>query len=164
MPEKAFPVKIVLKEGPVIIRSLNGAGISAEYDLWNEIVASEFFPPNVDSAFYVLSLEKSVTLAAEVWTVEAELVKTLELLATGWPFSGGSFMIPETREVTRVPRYASNAKHVEAELLARTVLQHVESRATIGVESLATYPKPPLATATLLAKAMLADPPLGSGH
>ena len=33
MTKKVLPVRIVLKEGPVIIRSLNGAGISAEYDL-----------------------------------------------------------------------------------------------------------------------------------
>jgi hypothetical protein len=160
MAEKALSVKIVLKEGPAIIRSLNGAGISAKYDLWNDIVASEFFPPNKDSAFYVLSLEKSVTLAAEVCMVEAKLLKALELLAAAWPFSGGSFMIPATHEVTRTPRYTSNAKEVEAELLARAGLQHVESRATINVESLAIYRKPPLATATHLAKAMLDDPPL----
>src|SRR5437763_1614402 len=77
MTEKVPPVRIVRKDGPVIIRSLNGAQVNAEYDLWNDIVASEFFPPNVDSAFYVLSLEKSVTQAAEVRVIEAELVKAL---------------------------------------------------------------------------------------
>jgi hypothetical protein len=57
---------MALKEGPVIIWSLNGTRLSAGYALWNDIVASEFFPPNGDSAFYVLSLEKPVFQASEV--------------------------------------------------------------------------------------------------
>jgi hypothetical protein len=161
MIEKALPVQIVLKEGPVIIRSLNGAQVNAAYDLWNDIIASEFFPPNTDSAFYILSLAKPVSQPAEVRKVEAELIKALELLATVWPFSGGSFMILETRKVTQTPRHESNAKEIETELLARQGLRHVKSSFTAGYEILATYLQPPLATAVHLAKAMLNDPPLG---
>src|SRR5438093_2584523 len=126
MTEGAPSVRIVLKEGPVVIRSLNGAGINAEYDLWDDIVASESFPSNVDSAFYILSLEKPVAQVGEVWTVEAKLVNALELLATAWPFSGGSFIILETHEVAQTPRYESNAKEIEIILLVREGLRHVE--------------------------------------
>jgi hypothetical protein len=160
MTEKALPVRIVLKEGPVIIQSLKGAGVRAEYDLWDGIVASELFPPNVDCAFYVLSLEKSVTRATEARMVEAELAHALELLATAWSFSGGSFLLLETREVNRTSRYESTGKDVETELLAREGFRHVESRLTATFEVLATYLRPPLATATHLAKAMRDNSPL----
>jgi hypothetical protein len=161
MREKALPVRIALKDGPVIIRSLNGAHLSAKYDLWNDIVASEFFPPNVDSAFYVLSLEKSVSRASEVWIVEAELVEALELLAAAWPFSGGSFMIPETRKVAHAARYESNAKEIETELLAREGLRRVESSLTACYEIIATYRQPPLDTSARLARVMRGNPDLG---
>lgn len=161
MTENVLPVQIVLKEGPIIIRSLNGAQVNAAYDLWNNIIASEFFPPNTDSAFYILSLAKPVSQAAEVRKVEVELIKALELLATTWPFSGGSFMIPETHEVTQIPRHESNAKEIETELLAREGLRHVESSFTANYGVIATYLQPPLATASNLAKAILNDPPLG---
>jgi len=161
MTEKPLPVRIVLNEGPVIIRSLNGTRVSAEYDLWDGIVASEFFPPSVASAFYVLSLEKCVDRATEVRIVEAQLIKALELLATAWSFSGGSFMILETREVNRTSRHESNAKQVEAELLAREGLRHVERSFTTNLEVLATYLQPPLATAVHLVRAMRDNPPLG---
>jgi len=154
MTEEALRLRILLEEGPVVIRSLNGAGISAEYDLWDDIVASEFFPSNADSALYVLSLIRPIAQAGEVWAAEAELVKALELLATAWPFSGGSYMILESYKVARAHRYESNAKQVEDELLAREGLRRVESNATLSFESLATYRKPPLATAAHLAKAM----------
>jgi hypothetical protein len=53
-------VEIVLKEGPVLIPSLAGSGVNRTFPLWNDISASEFFPPNVQSAFYILSLQKLV--------------------------------------------------------------------------------------------------------
>jgi hypothetical protein len=80
MAEKIPQVRIALKETPIIILSLKGEQVSAEYALWDDIAASEFFPPSVNSAFYILSLEKPVSQASEVWVVEGELIEALELL------------------------------------------------------------------------------------
>lgn len=154
MVEKAPSVRIAVKEGPVIIESLGGEQLSAEYAMWDDIVASEFFPPDVSSAFYVLSLEKSVSRASEVWRVEAELVEALESLTAAWPFSGGSFMTLETRKVAYAPRYESNAKAIETELLARQGLHRVESHLTASYEVLATYRQPPHDTAVRLSRVM----------
>ncbi len=126
------------------MRSPDGAQVNAQYDLWNDIIAPEFFPPNVDSAFYVLSLGRSVTRAGKAQVIEAEPLKAFELLAAAWPFSGGSFMLLETREVGRTSRYESSAKEVETELLTREGLRHVKSSLTANYEALATYPHPPL--------------------
>jgi hypothetical protein len=158
---KFEPVRIVLKEGPVILRSLNGAGVNMKYALWNGIVASDFFPPGVDSAFYVLSLEKMVAHSTEVEVVEAELITSLNFLALAWPFSGGSFMVPESRNEAGAPRYESNAQQVGNEQLAREGLRPVKQIATIGFETLANYLQPPLATASRLAVAMRDKPVLG---
>ena len=53
-------VQIALKEGPVLIPSLAGTGVDRMYPLWDDISASESFPAHVESAFYVLSVAKSV--------------------------------------------------------------------------------------------------------
>src|SRR6266581_2980216 len=117
-----IPLQIHLKDGPVKIPFLKGAGVEAEYTLWEGITASEFYPAGAESAFYVLSLRKDVTTPTEVSSTEDELKRALELLATTWPFSGGSFLVLESRSVVTIPRYENNAKEVEAELLARAGL------------------------------------------
>ncbi len=160
MATKPTSVEIVLKEGPVIIPSLNRAGVDVQYDLWNGIVASEFYPAGVDSAFYVLSIWKPVVEANEVWLTEAALVRALELLATAWPFSGGSFMVLEKRELNRSPRYESNAKEIESELLARLGLKSVVSSVSIPISASASYHEPPLRKASQVATAILGDPPM----
>src|SRR3972149_4254961 len=105
MTENIFSVRIAIKEGPIKIKSLNGNQLNEQYAFWDGIVASEFFPPNVDSAFYVLSLEKSVSIRSEVYIVESELVDAIKLIAWAWPFSGGSFMILEMRKIVLSTRY-----------------------------------------------------------
>lgn len=160
MTEEAFPVKIVFKHGPVTIKSIEGACVRANYDLWDKILASEFFPPNVDSGFYALTLEKPVSLLTEIQPVESELIEALELLATAWPFSGGSFMILEQRNENRTPCYESNAKEVEAGLLAAKKLRHVEKTLQFSHEIVGTYLNPPLAIAARLTRKMRGNLPL----
>jgi hypothetical protein len=162
MAEKILPVRIALKEEPVIIQSLKGDQLSAEYALWDDITASEFFPPNVNSAFYGLSLEKSVSQASAVRAVEDELIEALELLAAAWPFSGGGFINLATRRVPHAPRYESNAKEIETELLrqARQGFANVECRFNVIHEDIGTYRQPPLGTAVRLAKEMQDNPAL----
>jgi hypothetical protein len=150
-------VEIVLEEGPVMIPSLAGAGVNRTFPLWNDISASEFFPPNVQSAFYILSLQKMVDDADEVHDVEGELVSALRLLAIAWPFSGGSFMVLDSREVVVSDRFQSNADRVRSELLAATGKREVSSSMPASYEILVTYDRPPLEVASIVAKDATSD-------
>ena len=105
----------------------------------------------------MLSLWKSVADAKEVWFAEAELVRALEFLSMAWPFCGGSFMVLETREITKSPRYESTANDAESQLLARLGLSRVEASFTSSILTLATYHEPPLEKASRIARAMLED-------
>lgn len=154
MTGEPLKIKIIFKHGPITIKSIESACVGASYDLWDNIVASEFFPPNVASAFYVLTLEKPVSRLAEIQSVESELIEALELLATAWPFSGGSFMILEKRNENRTPCYESNAKEVEAGLLTAEKLQHFEKTLQFSYEIVGTYLNPPLAIAARLTRMM----------
>jgi hypothetical protein len=145
-------VEIGLKEGPVLIPSLAGSGVERTYPLWGEMSASEFFPSDVESAFYVLSLRKPVHNAEQVSGVEGELVSALRLLAMAWPFSGGSFMVLDSREVLASNRFESNGERVRAELLAASGRSMVCSSVTTSCESLSTYDRPPLDVASVVAK------------
>jgi hypothetical protein len=146
-------VEIVLKEGPVLIPSLAGSGVDRTYPLWDDMSASEFFPPDTESAFYVLSLRKPVCNPDEVPRVERGLVSALRLLAVAWPFSGGSFMILDSRDVVVSGRFESNAERVRSALLEASGKRMVRSSVTIPYESLATYARPPLDVASIIAKA-----------
>ena len=128
-------------------------GVDRTYPLWNNISASESFPPQVKSAFYILSVTNSVDERDEVAEVEVELIYALKLLATAWPFSGGSFMILDSPEVLASPRFASNAERVRAELLAATGRQLVSRSFAMPVECSATYHHPPLEFASAIATA-----------
>jgi hypothetical protein len=154
------PVEIVLKEGPVRIPSLAGSSVDNTYSLWDEISASEFFPGHVESAFYFLTLRKSVRDVDEVPKVEAKLLSALNLLSTIWPFAGGSFMVLETRELGVSNRFESNAERVRSELLAEAGKTMVTSRVTVPYEVVATYERPPLEAASIIAKAANRDPGL----
>jgi hypothetical protein len=103
-------VELVLKERPVVIRSLHRAGLDGTYSLWDDISASETFPADTESALYVLCVRKSVEQPDDLVAVESDLIFALRLLATAWPFSGGSFMLLDTREMTASPRFTSNAE------------------------------------------------------
>jgi hypothetical protein len=121
------------------------------------IVASEFFPANADSGFYVLTLQKGATAPTEVWKVENELVHALEFLAAAWPFSGGTHLAFDTRTVVRSARYQSNAEEVEAALLDRQGLRRVGRSVTMGYEVVGSYLQPPLEIASNIGRAMIAD-------
>lgn len=152
-----IPIEIVLKEGPVLIPGLGRSGVDAAYELWNEMSASEFFPPDTDSAFYMLSLRKPVGDPNQVVEVEAELVTALQLLSAAWPFCGGSFMNPESREVMTTARFQSNASSVRDQLLAERGERSIAASATLSYESAATYALPPLKRASSIANAATAN-------
>jgi hypothetical protein len=150
-------VEIILKEGPVLIPSLARAGVDRSYPLWGDMSASEFFPSDVESAFYVLSLRKPVRDPDDVSAIEGELVSALRLLAMAWPFCGGSFMVLDSRDVIVSGRFESNAERVRSELLAASGKRVVRSSATLPIESVATYDRPPLDVASVVAKAATND-------
>ena len=150
-------VEITLKEGPVLIPSLAGAGVDRSYPLWDDMSASEFFPSDVESAFYVLSLRKPVLDPEDVSAIEGELMSALRLLAMAWPFCGGSFVVLDSRDVIVSGRFESNAERVRSDLLAASGKRIVQSSATLPFESLATYDRPPLDVASAVAKAATND-------
>jgi hypothetical protein len=153
-------VEIVLKEGPVLSPSLAGSGVDRVYRLWDDISASEFFPPRVESAFYVLSRRKPVRDTQEVAEAEDDLVSALRLLVTAWPFSGGSFTVLDSREMLVSPRLESNAEHVRAELLASGGKTLVARSVAMRYESLATYDRPLREVASAVARAAMNRPGL----
>jgi len=158
--ENLPPIKIIFKEGPVLIPSLHGQRVDATYDLWGGISASEFFPLHVDSAFYVLSLSKFASRHDDASTVEAELLAAYKLLARAWPFCGGSFIVKETYHLLQIRSYESNSEAVQRQLLDREGLQDVTKTFSVGAEVLVTYSQAPLDAARQVAKAMHGDPSL----
>lgn len=153
-------LQITLKDGPVLIPSLRQAGVSGHSPLWQGIVASEFFPPGTDSAFYVLTLGKPVSHPDHVSGAEADLIDALRTLAAAWPFAGGSFMVIDTQEVIVSRSFETNADAVRDELLAKLGRKTVSASVTIACESLATYARPPLVLASAIAKVMQDNPAL----
>jgi hypothetical protein len=150
-------VCLTLTEGPIC--GLGDAEIAASYPLWDSIVAAESFPPGagVSGANYVVRLKKGVDHANEVRPTEDELTKAFQMLAAAWPFSGGSYLIIETREVVCSPRFASNADDLEREMLARSGLVRVVSRSGAPLEWSATYSQAPLCLAVRIAQSMRFD-------
>lgn len=119
--------------------------------------ASEFFPQVLGSAFYVLSLRKSVHEPGQVLAVEEDLLSALDLLAMAWPFSGGSFMVIDSRQLGVSTRCESNGERLRSELLAARGEAFVSSSVAVPSESGATYLRPPLHTASIVAKAAADD-------
>jgi hypothetical protein len=120
-------VGLTITEGPIC--GLGDDEIAASYPLWDSIVAAESFPPGAGAsgADYIVSLKKGVNHVNEVRPAEDELTKAFQMLAAAWPFSGGSYLIIETREVVCSPRLASNADDIEQEMLSRSGLTRVVS-------------------------------------
>lgn len=144
------PLRIRVTDGPVVLRNAPDSGVNASYPLWDDIRASEFFPPGVGSAYYVVALEKPVKHANQARLVEKELIEALLLIAAAWSFSGGSHLMIDTHKLISAPLFESNAGAVEQPLLT--------SDALIPLEILSTYVQPPLAFAIPIAKVMLAKP------
>lgn len=91
---------------------------------------------------------------------ETELVAAMKLLATAWPFSGGSMLALDVRDVIVEPRFESNADQVLDELSTRLGQSPVIAGATISFESGSTYRSPPLRTASIIASAAMTTYPV----
>jgi hypothetical protein len=156
----ASTLRVSIKEGPVHFSPPHTSGIDATYPLWSCIESEEHFPAVEGSAFYTLTLKKDVTAIREVMVVETELVAALQLLATAWPFSGGSMLALDSRDVIVEPRFESNAGQVLDELSSRLGQSPVIAGATISFESGSTYRSPPLSTASIIAGAAMTTYPV----
>jgi hypothetical protein len=154
---RPMSVQLKIKEGPVVLKKGGKDGIAASHQLWDGAVAVESFPATTGSAFYAVTLEKPVTDGRKVREAEKDLTEALLLIARAWSFSGGTYMIVETREVVLSSRVESNAHAVEQEFLAREGLVGLRADAVMKVEFSATYHQPPLSLAIEIAKLMRAD-------
>jgi hypothetical protein len=152
-------VCLTLTEGPIC--GLGDAEIAASYPLWDSIVAAESFPPGAGAsgANYVVTLKKGVNHANEVRSAEGELTKAFQMLAAAWPFSGGSYLIIETREVVCSPRFESNANDLEREMLARSGITRVVTQTNMPLGWSATYRQAPLCSAAVIAQSIHSDFP-----
>jgi len=150
-------VCLTLTQGPIC--GLGDAGIEASYPLWNSIVAAEAFPSGAggSGANYVVRLKKEVSHASEVRRAESELSTALQMLAAAWPFSGGSYLTIETREVVCSPCFESNADDIEREMLARSGLTRTALQASLGLSWAATYSQAPLCVAARIVGLMHSD-------
>jgi hypothetical protein len=144
----------VTKKELAAIPSLCGAGVDDCFDLWDHIVASEFFPAGTESAFYVLKVSKPVASSSDVYSAKAELAQALRYLALAWPFSGGSFMLLSSEEMIETETTEDNFGQVESDLLRRQGLQEVSASSKVNYESLAGYYQAPLRVAVQIAKAL----------
>jgi hypothetical protein len=147
-------VRLTLTLGPIC--GLGDAGIEARYPLWDSIAATESFPPGAGAlgANYVASVRKGISRASEVRLVENELTEALQMLAAAWPFSGGSYLTIETREVICSPCFESNANELEREMLARSGLTKIVSPSSTPLGWSATYSQAPLSVAARIASSM----------
>lgn len=156
----ASTLRVSIKEGPVHFSPPHTSGIDATYPLWSGIESEEHFPAVEGSAFYTLTLKKDVTAIREVMVADTALVAALQLLATAWPFSGGSMLALEVRDVKAEPRFESNTDQVLDELCTRLGQSPVIAGATISFESGSTYRSPPLRTASIIARAAMTTYPV----
>jgi hypothetical protein len=83
--------------------------------------------------------------------------KALQMLAAARPFSGGSYLTIETREVACSPSFESNAKELEREMLARSGLTKTVAQSSVQLDWSATYGQAPLRVAARIASSMHSD-------
>jgi hypothetical protein len=127
-------VELSIKEGPLVIDTLFGAGAEKEVPLWDEIVGRETFPATKESAFYQLHLRTPVHRADEVVKAEEHLKICLTFVSHVWHFAGGTLLVYESIRPEKIPRYISNAERIEEELLAmqgkKKIFLELDSRGT----------------------------------
>ena len=153
-------VELSIKEGPVEIDTLFGAGAEKEVPLWDEIVGRETFPATKESAFYQLDLRKPVQCADEVLKAEEHLKICLTALSHVWHFAGGTLLIYESIRRDNSPRYISNAERIEEDLLAMQGKKKVYAGFGSSWKTIGSYRDMPLTLAASLCRAADSNAPL----
>jgi hypothetical protein len=147
-------VRLCIKDGPVLLRSAAELGVNCSMELWDGIVVSEYYPPRVSSAFYVVEVRKLAHSAREVRSIEQELSDALFMIAAAWSFSGGSLLPLESRRLISSTRVESNADEVGHALSMQEGTVHAASEGRMPIETLSTYSRAPLALAVGISKHM----------
>jgi len=153
-------VELSIKEGPVEIDALFGAGAEKEVPLWDEIVGRETFPATKEPAFYQLDLRKPVHRADEVLKAEEHLKTCLTALSHVWHFAGGALLIYESIRRDKSPRYIGNAERIEEELLAMQGKKKVYGGFGFSWKTIGSYRDMPLTLAASLCRAADSNAPL----
>ena len=153
-------VEVSIKDGPVEIDTLFGAGAENKVPLWDEIVGHETFPATKEAAFYQLDLRKPVHRADEVLKAEEHLKLCLSALSHVWHFAGGTLLIYESSRREKSPRYISNAERIEEELLAMQGNKKVYCGAAMSWKTIGGYRDMPLTLAANLCRAAASNAPL----
>jgi hypothetical protein len=149
--QQPFSVRLSITDGPVKLRN-GGAGVSATFDVWDGITASEYFPTATEQAFYRLAVEKPITQPEDVPQIENELTSTLLRIAETWSFSGGSDMLIKTRGVITSSKFESNAAEVKRLLLDAQGRREIRRTIPLPLEILAKYSQAPLSVAVQIAQ------------
>jgi hypothetical protein len=149
-------VCVTYTQGPIC--GLGDAGIEASYPLWDSILAAESFPPGAGAsgANYVLRIRKGVSHASEVLHAEDQLTEALQMLAAAWPFSGGSYLPIERRDVVCSPNFESNANELVRKLASSDPTE-IAFKPRVHLGWSATYSKAPLRVAADIARLMHCD-------
>ena len=145
-------LQIIVKIGPVAIPSLDGKAPCKKFPLLGGITAKEEFLHD-SSAFYVLTLEKSVGVLDDISSSEKKLLCALGRLAEVWPFAAGSLLGVVQRERlwrASLPPYESNAEKLKHEMRAKKGITLVSRSVGIPIEHTETYERLPLERAIQL--------------
>ena len=153
-------VELSIKDGPVEIDTLFGAGAEKEVPLWDEIVGRETFPATREAAFYQLDLRKPVHRADEVLKGEEHLKLCLSALSHVWHFAGGTLLIYESSRREKSPRYISNAERIEEDFLAMQGKKKVYFGCGLSWNTIGSYRDMPLTLAANLCRAAASNVPL----
>lgn len=85
-------ITYTLREGPVKVLSNNGKGIKKTYKIWYEMTCSEYFPPDTESAFYVVEISQAVSNSNEVDFAKENIEDMIRRLERVWMLAGGGKM------------------------------------------------------------------------
>lgn len=151
------PVTVSIKQGPIIIRSLQGKALFNEINLWDGIRGREEFPESTKSDYYILTLFKNVSDYLLVPKIEKELIDALKWFSKVWEFSGGSLFVIDRKETRHFPVYESNANEVGEELMRQAGRSLVKSSLQCSYQRICEYKNPPLDKAYMLVKKAKSD-------
>lgn len=151
------PVTVSIKQGPIIIRSLQGKALFNEINLWDGIKGKEEFPGTTKSDYYILTLFKNVSDYLLVPKIENELIDVLEWFSKVWEFSGGSFFIIDRKETRCFTVYESNANEVGKDLMRQAGRSLGRSSLQCSYQRIFEYENPPLYKASMLVKKAKSD-------
>ncbi len=157
MGESGRTLVLEAKEGPVTIRSDEGAGIDKEYDLTEEIRVQEEFASTTDSAFYFVRLKMQALSEQGLIESEKKLIEAYRRLCYLWPFCGGNNMRCRTRAISVRDSFKTNMEELRASFLKERGLRPFSLTTGLNAAWSGTYERPPLMRAVALYRHLDSD-------